>query len=373
MKYNIPDIKCGIITMHRPKNFGSALQAFALQTCIERIGGHCEVIDYVYPNTQHQQNSLDSQFKSIINSFIKRLIGRGEFEKSSLAFSDFLNNYLKLSRIFNSSKELRHNPPLYDVYIAGSDQIWRASYIKADDSYFCAFAPKDKIVVSYAASFGAIDIPQSSVDWYKTHLKRFKALSVRETEAVDLVKSLFGLHAEHVLDPTLLLTAEEWKPFMPQIPISEPYVLCYGTVYSKEYIREFAQFVRKHTGLKVVFLCGRPWERYRRNETYIFDAGPLEFLSWIKNADLVLTQSFHGTIFAANFNRPFYSIHNTAKTKNTRQVSMLNQISCPDRAISIDQPFPDPQSFYKIDWMQVNSDLQALRAHSFEYLRSALQ
>jgi hypothetical protein len=362
---------CGIITMHRPRNVGSALQAYALQYTIERLGYRCEIIDYVYPNAFHRQTSAKSQVLKSVNARLKKWLGRGQFELSERRFDEFLSKRLHLTSSYPTSESLQENPPIYDVYMVGSDQVWRSDYIRGDPSFFCGFAPAGKPIVSYGSSFGVARIDAPYRDAYREHLQRFSHISVRERDAVDLVETLSGRQATMVLDPTLLLDEAEWGSHMPEVKTEPPYILCYGNVHAEKYARELALHVQARTGYPIVWLFGRPWDRFGANCQHVFDVGPLEFLVWVRNAALVLTQSFHGTIFAVNFGRPFYSMHQTAQTGNTRQMSMLRCLNCEDRGLEIGQPFPT-QGLFDIDFNVVHDRLSALRTESLSYLKNAL-
>jgi hypothetical protein len=362
---------CGIVTMHRPRNVGSALQAYGLQYTIDKLGFRCEIIDYLYPNAFHRQTSVKSRLCKVGNAQLKRWLGGGKFELSERHFQEFLSERLRLTSCYPTQESLRDNPPVYDLYVVGSDQVWNSDYMRGDPSFFCSFAPTEKPIISYASSFGVARVPLEYRDTYKTHLQRLSHISVRERDAVDLVRTLSGRQATLVLDPTLLLTESEWVAHMPALETVKPYILCYGNVHSEQYARRLALHLRARTGLRVVWLFGRPWDRFRSSGHHVFDVGPLEFLAWVKNASLVLTQSFHGTIFSVNFRRPFYSMHQTTRTGNTRQMNILQWLGCEDRALEIGQVFPE-KDLFDLDFDAVHSRLSTLRDESVGYLRSAL-
>ncbi|HNS21380.1 MAG TPA: polysaccharide pyruvyl transferase family protein [Sedimentisphaerales bacterium] len=357
--------------MHRPLNVGSALQAYALQRSIEKLGAQSKIIDYVYPNAFHRQASLKSRTVHFVNGRLKRLLGQGKFELFEQRFDAFLHDMLHLTSLYPTPEALQSNPPDFDVYVAGSDQVWRASYTQGDPSFFCAFAPVGARLISYASSFGVARVEEKYHAAYREYLRRFAYVSVREREAVDLVRAIAGREATLVLDPTLLLGGKEWEDLMPEIDLGDPYVLCYGNSYSDEYVMNLALHARKVLGLRVVWVFGRPWHRFRRRIDHVFDIGPLEFLTWVKHASLVLTQSLHGTIFALNFRRPFYSIHQTAKTANTRQMSLLRRLNCEDRGLEVGQPFPEGDPF-SVDHDDIHGHLNALREESIDYLKTSL-
>ena len=191
---------CGIITMHRPRNVGSVLQAYALQKVIERLGFQCDIIDYLYPNTFHHQISMKSRLLKFANSQLKRWLGGGSFELSERRFNEFLNKKLHLTSSYPTPESLQENPPVYDVYVVGSDQVWRSDYIRGDPSFFCAFAPAEKPIISYASSFGVNKVQEQYNDFYSRHLQRLSHISVRERVAVDLVRFLSGRQAARYIN-----------------------------------------------------------------------------------------------------------------------------------------------------------------------------
>ncbi|MHC4131450.1 MAG: polysaccharide pyruvyl transferase family protein [Planctomycetota bacterium] len=363
--------KVGVITMHRPVNVGCFLQAYALQETISKLGYDCEIIDYYYPNAFHKQSTIKTKIKKLVNKQLKRVLGGGAFELSEKRFKDCLNNRLNLSSAsYRNIQELQNNPPEYDLYCVGSDQVWNPNFIYDDPSFFCDFAPSERPIVSYASSFGASSIPEEYQEQYKKYLTRFKALGVREQSGVELIHILTGREAELVVDPTLLLSAEEWKQEMSAQDYKEPYILCYGSPYPNVYVENLALHIQKQTGLKIVHLFGRPWQCFNKKIKYMFDAGPLEFLSWINNAELVLTTSFHGTIFSISFKRPFYSVYPNEE-RGSRQLNILKCLQLESRGVKTDMEIP-LTDYFEIDFETAHSNLDQMRKVSYDYVKKML-
>ena len=359
--------------MHRPKNVGCFLQTFGLQEAIQKRGYDCEIIDYYYPNAFHKQLTIKTKLAKLINKPLKHLFGGNSFKVSDQRFWDCINHELNLSKKnFKTPEELYQNPPDYDLYCVGSDQVWNPNFIHADPSFFCDFAPEEKPVVSFASSFGVSTIPQVYKEQYKKYLSRFKMLGVREVSGVHIVKELTGKDAELVLDPTLLLTSEEWLKIASGHTINhpEPYILCYGGPYPNTYGEQLALHIQKKTGLKIVHLFGRPWQKLSRKIQYIYDVGPWEFLNWINNAALVLTTSFHGTIYSINFKRPFYSVYLNAE-RGSRQLNILKCLDLESRAIMAGAQFPEVD-FLDVDFDAAHKNLKNMTEKSFIYLEKML-
>lgn len=363
--------KVGIITVHRIPNVGSLLQAYALQETIKGHGYNCEIIDYNYPTPFHKKTTIKRKIALMLYKPVKRVLGGGAFELSEQRFNDFLHNKLNLSsKLYNSIDELYDNPPDYDLYCAGSDQIWNPNYKRGDPVFFCDFAAPEKPIVSYSSSFGVSTIPEQYEIEYKKYLTRFLAISVREQSGIDIVRRLAGKDAKLVVDPTLLLRAEQWLEIAPKHNFPDPYILCYGWPYPNVYLEQMAMHIQKKTGFRIVYLFGRPWHRFNKKIKHIFDVGPLEFLNWINNAKLVLTISFHGTIFSANFRTPFYSIYPNEE-KGTRQLNILDCLDLCSRAIKYGSEFPSTD-FLEVDFDNAHSKLNKMRKDSCDYIKRML-
>ncbi|MCI0498762.1 MAG: polysaccharide pyruvyl transferase family protein, partial [Planctomycetales bacterium] len=145
---------------------------------------------------------------------------------------------------------------------------------------------------------------------------------------------------------------------------------CYGSPYPNRYLEQMALHIQKQTGMKIVYLYGLPWQRFDKRIKHVFDAGPLEFLAWINNASLVLTTSFHCTIFSINFKRPFYSVY-LNKEDGLRQMNILACLQMENRGRQLGDEFPS-QSFFEIDFDAAHCRLDKMRADSHAYLKEML-
>ena len=198
--------KVGIITMHKVVNYGSALQAYALQRVIEKLGYDCEIIDYVYPNEYHlSQYPKLPAWKSWVLFLIQMLYGFPQKKRIKL-FERFYKDYLKLSPVcYKSREQLQGNPPHYDIYVTGSDQVWNPKSIVEDTSFMLSFVRNDVHKISYAASFATDSIPDRFRGLYKAYLDMYSAISVREKNGIEIIRNLIEKKSELVLYPTILL------------------------------------------------------------------------------------------------------------------------------------------------------------------------
>jgi hypothetical protein len=369
----------GITTIHRICNYGSALQAYALQQCISKLGYDCEVIDYIYPNFFHLNLRLPAgetnpsvlrTAKIAIADFLTQKSKREE------RFAEFLSGHIKLSTNRYETKEaIRDDPPFYDTYITGSDQVWNPRYMNEDPTFLLEFARPDARRIAYAASFGDTRIDSRYSGLYQRNLRKFHAISVRESQGVQIVSDLIGVKPSHVLDPTMLLSATEWTRLAVIPKLRRKYILCYFLGYAFNplpYADDLAEQVRRITGYELVYLNPDIKHALLPHVNAVYDAGPREFLGWIENAEIVLTTSFHGTAFAANFNRPFLSLVDDAPSLDCRQISLLNKIRLQSQILQKNSPWPE-SSHFSPDFSEANKILEKVRCASVDFLRGALQ
>jgi hypothetical protein len=260
----------------------------------------------------------------------------------------------------------------YDVYLVGSDQVWNPNNNTSLDPYFLKFAPRDKIRLSYASSFGVSALPKSTQEYYKNAFLEFNAISVREENAIHLVKEVSGKNAQWVLDPTLLLTGKSWIQYAKAVEgVPEKYVLLYE-VTPCSYLKDLALYIAQEQGSKVVRI-NRDSMRQERDEEIlnILDAGPAEFLWLFAHAATVVTNSFHGTCFSLNMNKDFYVVTPSRKQNNSRQESLLKLFRLEDRLIIEDSPRPDLKKI-GVDYERVNTLLALQREQSLSYLKHAI-
>lgn len=332
--------KIGIITMHRVLNYGSILQAYALQKKLSDIGVDSEIIDYIYPNAEHKKRLI---FIDRIKKLICFFLGLPTLylrKKKKHKFDLFFKKYIKLSpKTYSTSSELLNHSPEYDLYLTGSDQVWNPIHTKNDTTFLCSFVKDDSPRCSYAASFSTSILPDELRGVYSNELLKYKLISVRESSGIDVVKNLTGRAATHVCDPTLLLSRAEWGKIVvnSELKIEGKYILVYVLSYAYNpypYVDRIIEEIRSKLKLNVVYLNGRKADYFNRDATIIKDAGPLDFLKLFLNASFVITTSFHGTCFALNFGIPFYSVIEGNEKKDSRIIDLLKRVGAEDRAIN---------------------------------------
>ena len=364
-------MKTGLVTFYHIHHYGALLQAAALSRAVETLGGECEIIDY-YVN---QDNALFKKPTGLGSAAhdVHTALHYKALAKRYDRFETFAKENFHLSRHFETREELAAAELPYDAILAGSDQIWNPLIFpdkRFDPVFFGAFSPQRKI--AYAPSFGTPKIPEGMEEELKGYLDGFSHLSVREVQGQKIVSEIAGKDVPVVLDPTLLLTREQWgamaHPSADRAPGS--YILCY-CINKPGALTPYIDALAERTGLPVVQLCGIRQKVHPKAEC-VLDAGPAEFLGLFKNAAFVCTNSFHGTVFSVQFQRPFFTAvapSELAAPERSRTFSILNRLGLTDRIIGKgDTATPETE----IDWAAVEDKLVAARQSSLDYLRAAL-
>ncbi len=304
-------MKASIITYHRAYNYGSALQAYALNCYLSKYCDSVETIDY---RTDRQDNLYVLFEKKLSVMSLARNIHTLMFCKKLSAhkkkFDDFLRDYLPMTSACRTSGELKELNKKYDFFICGSDQIWNPVTADFDSSYLLDFVDDKKKCVSYAPSVGIDNIPEQCEEIFKSCLKDYLSLSTREKSGSDLIEKLTERDVETVLDPVFLLDESEWKNVSSGVtPLSGKYILGYfiGDVAG---MRAFAENVQKKYNLPVVVI-NKNLRDFKYPVTKLYDSGPEEFLSLIENAELIVTDSFHAVAFSLIFGKKFWVFENT--------------------------------------------------------------
>lgn len=368
--------KIGIITIHKINNYGSVLQAYALQRIINLLGVESEIIDYKFPNNFHIDKSRNEKvLRNRKKDFIKILFARALLLQHK-NISLFVKKYLKLSKEeYLSPLSLIENPPIYDIYVTGSDQVWNPRYCYGDSSFFLAFSPTDRRCIAYAASFGISEIPQQYQSKFTHYLSRYKSISVRENSGVKIVRELGLKNVEVVLDPTLLLVSDQWNEIAtPKRLIKEKYILCYFLNYSFDafpYVDNLAEYVSQMMGYKLVCVARPPHRIINKHTIFKVAASPSDFLALVRDAEMVLTTSFHGTAFALNYSKPLYSIVSDKNASDSRQVSLLCNVGLESRILSLGDKYPQKESFCN-DYTIPQQRLEKLRKESIDFLKNAI-
>lgn len=368
-------MKVSIITRHAIANYGSLLQSIATEKLFESLGCQTEIINYI-PSEEKVENLVNSYIKnskfwnknSITRCLYKILQSKNIYEMN-VQFKKYQEKYLNLSSIeYNSVFELKKNKPLADIYCTGSDQDWGAiGCQKYDETYFLDFIDENDKAISYAASFGkdiiCDELKQNLYELTKKYLK----ILVREDSAVKLLSECGVRNAKQVLDPTLLTSKEDWDNICnKERLINEDYILIYQLHHNKN-LDKYAKKISKLTGKKLIRINTSKYFKYKAGK-FIYLPSPDEFLSYIKYADIVLTDSFHGTCFSIIYNKNFIDI--LPSITGTRISSILKLFGLENRITTGDNY---NLAMENIDYNKVNKKLAVEQKKSINALKEALE
>lgn len=366
-------MKVAIITRHAITNYGSLLQALATQTVLENMGHTCEVIDYIRDDEHYSQQEKTilkrkpEWNKNIIKRALYLLIRQPESILSGKKFEKAQKKYLKLTKKYHTLEQLVNDIPLADIYMTGSDQVWGPTEDGTYDCSYClAFTKDSDKRIAYAASFGHTKITLELEQYYKKWLSRYKYIAVREDSAVHMLKDI-GIDSCQVIDPTLLLDASFWNKYL--VPIKKKkYVLVYQ-LHNDPKLGEYAKRVADDMNLPLIRIS-TSFHQITREGQLVWCPKMGEFLSYIKNATCMVTDSFHGTAFAINFNTQFVEFLPNNNT-GTRNMSILQLTGLSQRLL---HDINDVElAKRKIDFTEVNKNLMKKRTESFEILRHMIE
>ena len=305
--------KVGIITIHKSHNYGAVLQAFATQRIFNSIGCETQFIDY--ETTKSKQDKLflrlDLSFNAIKHN-IRNILHPLLFLKRRKNFENFISNHLNIGEKQYNSQNIEHlKNAEYDVIVTGSDQTFNLILKGACNErvpYLLPFEFSGK-KVSFSSSLGdnVNEFTPEHKDILKRYLRDYDALSVREKSGADFIESLIGKRPQETFDPTLTLTKSEWDLVASQEKNKNGKYILFYTVVSAPWVVEYVKKISEQTGLKV--LAAHPRNQFEIGCKFkrVCDGGPAEFINYIKNAEYVLTTSFHGTVFSMIYQKPFYS------------------------------------------------------------------
>ncbi len=365
-------MKIGIITFHNALNAGAVLQAYALQTFLSQLGHQVEFINYSpirrYSFRDYIAKSPLVMFNKWRNIFYgKRYTKLGNF-----------NKVLSLSpQTYLTYEDLVRMPMDYDLYIAGSDQIWNF-YTSLSPVYLLDFVPANKKKIAYAASMGQCRIDKSQYTTFKDKLMKFDAISLREKNGVNFVNSLLQgeKQAIQALDPTLLTDASIYNPIIEKTEAgNKPYICTYILAELDKENADIISYIKAKLKLDILNI--------RNPDSYIHlhkaknkIVTPYQWLYAIKNSEFVICCSFHAVVFSLIFHKPFIALvppNHKNKGGNMRINTLLEDVGLLNRII----PHFDTEQINQtinssINWNETDRRIKDLRKPSIDFLRSNL-
>lgn len=330
--------KVGILTYHSSDNYGSVLQAYAL---CKYISNFCDaqIVDYrkyEVKNLYKIFQPMNTKFNIITNIYSALYYNR--LNKRKKAYEKFRQDFLNLSKPeINKKKDLNNYVNKYDALICGSDQVWNFDILDFDTSFLLDFPEFSGKKFAYAASMGPKKKKPEQVAKYKGLFENFDNISVREEPAGEVLEKVLEVPFDTVIDPVFLLSKEEWIELIEKTNVQsskEDYVFCYFPGGVSKSLEQFSIELAKKTNCKRVLIVPE-WRNIFRPGEKMYDCSPLEFISMIKNAKAVCTNSFHGTAFSIIMDTPFY-VETTSGTSDSRISRLLSVMNNKDIAINPD-------------------------------------
>lgn len=365
-----------VMTMHSSFSIGASLQAYAICKKLQCMGHSVTLIYYTPKRDQSIYDVKPIEMKKSIRAFIRSILAFKRNQLRTARFISFKDEYHpSMTQRYSSNRSLRENPPIFDAYICGSDQIWNPEHIDYDGSYFLDFLPSScKRKVSYAASIGMDMLTEREIVFLKKNLAHIDYISVRENESLRLIVDELGIeNAERHIDPTLLFDKAHWSTL--EAPVKEKlpdkYILFYPMAInpvSDDILRE----LKKKTNLSCVVVSGR-MKRYSEADVQITAAGPREYLYLFSRANIVLTNSFHGVAFSVIYEKPLVTYRHP--TRNIRMYDLLQILGMAQNQCDSLEDFlsKDWNSIWKTGYSEVNKILALERKRSNEYLDEVLK
>ena len=381
--------KVSIIThYYKSKNYGGILQSYALCRVINELGYNAEQISYnMFPTKKAGAFSL--LYRTMISALGKLDFRKWSYRKKNKRAQDLLKARFESMNSFGE-KYIPHTEKVYDeenvdecganydAFITGSDQVWNLQWYYP--AFFLSFVPSEKIKLSYAASIAMSKLSHDQKELLREKLKDFNAISVREKDSVELIKDIAPAKAEWVLDPTMLLDSEKWDAISSEREfVKEPYVFCYF-LGDDLLQRELAEKFAKNRGLKLVTL---PYLNcmYREcddgfGDVQLYDVGPQDFVSLIKNAKYIFTDSFHATVFSGIYKKQYFVFpRNREVSMSSRIYSLIELYEAQERFCDTDEKatFEYINELQEIDYSKPLEGLEQMRSKSISYLERNLK
>ena len=346
--------KIGILTYHRAYSYGAKLQAYALATYLTSIGFKAEVIDYGNIGEEKLRKIGTRSLKDFAVTTLCYIASSIAEPQRIRHFDEFLDIIPHSSKHYEKANIAEANDK-YDYFVTGSDQVWNPKYNEGDLTFLLDFVKDNKKKFSYAASFGVSHLPDDILQVYKPLLAAFNKILIREITGKSLLCTQLGLDSQIVLDPTFLLSQSQWGE-MANYPLSKPlkYILSFQIIDRDVHYDVMLDYLHSKLGYEVIELKDsfryKPW----RWPIYA-KAGPKEFLGLIRNAEVVVTNSFHATVFSILFHKPFFCSRNSFGF-NSRMEDLTSDLGLAGRMFDSSTTLPSISSI-EVEYEKVDAIL----------------
>ncbi|WP_261302579.1 polysaccharide pyruvyl transferase family protein [Paenibacillus andongensis] len=366
-------MKVCTITCHDVYNHGASLQAYGLMKYLKNCGHDAEIIDYKpdYLSNHYNLWSIDNPKweKNVLTKYLyltlkipKRLRERPR----KRAFDKFKTEFLQITDIrYKSNEDLKNDIPYADAYLCGSDQIWNCLHKNGKDpAFYLDFVPDEKIKASYAASFATDTISAEYQPVVKQRVEKLDAVGVREKSGVEILNKLNINKANHVVDPVLLLDKNDWNQICKE-EFQDKYILIYDFDNSR-LIKKIALEMAEEKGYKIYSIHSG---KLKYADKYFTLDGPETFVSLVRDAQFVISNSFHAAVFSVLYERSFVIV-NREEAINTRMRDLLDDLQLKDRLV--DENYNLEQLLTEIDYGESKKLLDEKIRFSKKYLQDVL-
>lgn len=354
-------LKTATVTWVTYENFGTYLQAYALQQVLMSLGYENRIIDdrrFVSPTS----------FRKYLGYLKCRLLNKPSIPSASKYYREFRERHLHVDREWKNLSSLATS---YDIFICGSDQIW-SPYCPVNPFYYLGFTDRKKI--AYAPSTGTGKLPASYIEQVRPLVSGFSTLSVREESGAAALSACLGKRVETVMDPTLLLPAEEWKKIITTAePNGTDYILCYFLSPNKWYMN-FVQKEAERQKLPLKIFYTHP--AYKRYGDEQLVAGPEAFVSYIAKARKIYTDSYHASIFCTLFHKDFVTFKRFQdggeRDQNARVADLFKKLGM-ERYFVGPEDLKGAENLPVPDYKSIEEKLSSHRKASIAFLQNALE
>ncbi len=391
--------RIGIIThYYKTINFGGALQAYALSQMLNTKNFKAEQISYVFRGTiqklnetlfdRIRRNGIIGSIRIITTSVfshisIKKLLVEKDQKKHNVverrrqAFAHFTEQIIPHSEKAYTKETISECVNDYEVFITGSDQVWNVQWYHK--SFFLDFVPPEKTKISYAASIARNSLTEKQQEIFRNSLKDYKAVSLREKSGVPLIEKLSPVQPIAVLDPTLLLSKGDWDDICAERVVPQKYVFCYFLGDNKAE-RTIVQKFAKQKGLEIVTISYASGNSASFNRKFgdikLYDTPPEQFISLIKHAEYVFTDSFHAVVFSFIYQKQYFVFNRDKKASMSSRIRDITEL------FGTTERFCDGKerenlkyvlSLNDIDYSEENTEFEKLKAKSIDFLNRNLE
>lgn len=369
-------MKIGGLTWWR-NNYGSILQAYALQTVMNSIEG----IDYeIICQYSQRIASLDNFFDKIKNIGLKRTMSRlfWKFGMSNLSRRNkeiqlFIDRYLKISDRQYCEENIVETNKVYDGFLCGSDQIWNTSMVSVFSMYWLGFVENDKLRLAYAPSFGSNSLTNAQKNVIRRNLINYSGISCREDSGTLDINEILGRErCVTVLDPTLIVERAIWDKLSSKRIFNKPYIFAYilrGNRKTRQLIEQFAQ-VKKLIIVSMPFLDAEKIDLYdfRFGDIKFWNASPADFINAIRYADYIFTDSYHCMIFSCLYHKEFWTFPKADISQINRMKDFLKSFDISGRLINECTGIYEIDATPKINWDKVEALMSERRKKSLNFI-----